>query len=146
MPTIHRSALMPYSASTMYNIVNDVEAYPRFLPWCGGARINHRDQTSMQASVLIKKGLLNHWFTTQNRLTENQRIEMKLVDGPFQQLYGTWHFQGLEDNASKIELDLTFEFSSGVATSVLTPLFSQIANTMVDSFCQRAYEEYECLN
>lgn len=140
MPRIQRSAIMPFSAGVMYDIVNDVEAYPEFLPWCGGARIIHRDNTVMEASVLMKKGLLNHWFTTRNNLYINERIELNLVDGPFKLLQGTWEFHRLDEDASKIELDLTFEFSSGVANSVLTPVFSQIANTMVDSFCSRAYE------
>lgn len=140
MPKIRRSAIMPFSAGVMYDIVNDIEAYPKFLPWCGGARINHRDETIMEASVLMKKGLLNHWFTTRNKLYSNERIEMDLVDGPFKVLQGTWEFCRIDEDASRIELDLTFEFSSGVATSVLTPVFSKIANTMVDSFCARAYE------
>ncbi|NNE64417.1 MAG: type II toxin-antitoxin system RatA family toxin [Gammaproteobacteria bacterium] len=140
MPKIRRSAIMPFSAEVMYDIVNDIEAYPEFLPWCGGARINHRDETIMEASVLMKKGLLNHWFTTRNKLYSNERIEMNLVDGPFKVLQGSWEFCRIDEDASRIELDLTFEFSSGVATSVLTPVFSKIANTMVDSFCARAYE------
>lgn len=140
MPKIRRSAIMPFSAGVMYDIVNDVEAYPEFLPWCGGARINHRDETIMEASVLMKKGLLNHWFTTRNKLYSNERIEMNLVDGPFKVLQGSWEFCRIDEDASRIELDLIFEFSSGVATSVLTPVFSKIANTMVDSFCARAYE------
>ncbi|MCP4433487.1 MAG: type II toxin-antitoxin system RatA family toxin [Gammaproteobacteria bacterium] len=140
MPTIQRSAIMPFSAEVMYDIVNDVEAYPRFLPWCGGTKIINSNEKSMEASILMKKGLLNHWFTTHNRLYKNERIELNLVNGPFRALRGSWYFHRLDEDATKIELDLTFEFSSGVATSVLTPIFSKIANTMVDSFCYRAYE------
>lgn len=141
MPTIHRSALLPYSAQTMYDIVNNVADYPSFLPWCDDARILYQGDTEMEASILMKKGLLNHWFSTHNRLIKNEKIEMALLDGPFKQLQGAWTFQALDQESSKIELDLTFEFSSGLATSVLTPIFSQIANTMVDSFCARAHEE-----
>jgi len=141
MPTIHRSALMPYPAQTMYDIVSDVAAYPTFLPWCGDAKVISQSDGMMDASVLMKKGLLNHWFSTRNKLTENEKIEMALLDGPFKILQGTWTFQKLDAESSKIELDLTFEFSSGLATSVLTPIFAQIANTMVDSFCARAHRE-----
>lgn len=131
---------MPFPAEVLYDIVNDVEAYPRFLPWCGGSKIIRSDEATMEASILMKKGPLNHWFTTRNSLYKNERIEMNLVDGPFKVLRGTWNFNKLGEDATKIALDLTFEFSSGIATSLLTPVFSQIANTMVDSFCARAYE------
>lgn len=131
---------MPFSAKVMYDIVNDVEAYPQYLPWCGGARINKVDESVMEASVLMKKGLLNRWFTTRNHLYPSEQIQVDLVDGPFKVLRGKWKFYDLDEEASKIELDLTFEFSSGVASTVLAPVFSQIANTMVDSFCSRAYE------
>ena len=140
VPTIQRSALMPYSAKTMYEIVNNVTAYPSFLPWCGGTKIISHSDGIIEASILMKKGPLNHWFSTRNALTENERIDMSLLDGPFKTLQGAWSFQKIDDESSKIELNLSFEFSSGLATSVLTPIFSQIANTMVDSFCARARE------
>jgi len=140
VPTIQRSALMPYSAETMFNIVNDVAAYPGFLPWCGDSKILSQDEDSMDASVLMKKGVLNHWFSTHNELEANQSIDMKLIDGPFKKLEGSWRFHELDTDACKIELDLEFEFSLGLASTLLTPIFTQIANTMVDSFCARAYE------
>lgn len=141
MPSIHRSALMPFPAQVMYEIVNNVADYPDYLPWCGGAKILSQNATEMEASVLMKKGLLNHWFSTRNQLVKNEKIGMSLIDGPFRQLQGEWLFHPFDAESSKIELNLTFEFSSGLATSVLTPIFSQIANTMVDSFCARAYEQ-----
>lgn len=131
---------MPYSAETMYNIVNDVVAYPDFLPWCGGSNILAQDENSMDASVLIKKGKINHWFSTRNHLKKNQTIGMKLIDGPFKKLQGAWHFHRLDDESCKVELDLEYEFSFGLTSALLTPIFSQVANTMVDSFCLRAYE------
>jgi len=131
---------MPFSAETMYEIVNDVAAYPSFLPWCGGSKIMAEEDTTMDASVLIKKGKLNYWFSTRNQLVKNQSIDMQLIDGPFKTLEGTWRFKSLDANSCKIELDLEFEFSLGLASSLLTPIFSQIANTMVDSFCARAFE------
>ncbi len=132
---------MPYSAKTMYEIVNNIQAYPSFLPWCGGAKIVSQSSEMMEASVLMKKGPLNHWFSTRNTLTKNERIEMSLLNGPFKALEGAWSFLAIDEESSKTELNLTFEFSSGLATSVLTPVFSQIANSMVDSFCARAHEE-----
>ena len=91
----------------------------------------------------MKKGKLNHWFSTHNQLAKNKAIDMKLIDGPFKKLEGVWHFQSLDAESCKIELHLEFEFSIGLASALLTPIFSQIANTMVDSFCSRAYEVNE---
>ncbi|MCP4494018.1 MAG: type II toxin-antitoxin system RatA family toxin [Gammaproteobacteria bacterium] len=140
MPKINRSALMPFAAQYMYDIVNDVSAYPDFLPWCGGAKILSSGEGYREAAVLIKKGPLNHWFSTRNQLTKNARIDMRLVDGPFKKLQGAWEFRVLDDEACKILLNLEFEFSNGLTAALLTPVFSQIANTMVDSFCARAQE------
>jgi ribosome-associated toxin RatA of RatAB toxin-antitoxin module len=140
MPVINRSALMPYSALDLYSIVNDVKSYPKFLPWCRETRVLYEDKNSMEASVHINKGPLKQWFTTKNILIEGCQIDMLLVDGPFQRLTGSWYFTGLEASASRIELHLDFEFNSVVASRLVTPVFSQIANTMVGSFCKRAEE------
>jgi ribosome-associated toxin RatA of RatAB toxin-antitoxin module len=140
MPIINRSALMPYSAIDLYSIVNDVKSYPDFLPWCRETKVLYEDDNNMEASVYINKGPLKQWFTTKNNLIDGSQIDMSLVDGPFQRLTGSWYFTRLEENASRIELHLDFEFNSVVASSLVTPIFSQIANTMVGSFCKRAEE------
>jgi len=131
---------MPYSSKIMYQIVNDVAAYPEFLPWCGGSRVMSETDDSMEAAVLMKKGPLNHWFSTRNRLNPHSEIKMELIDGPFKKLRGAWRFESLDSESSKISLDLEFEFSSGLTSKLLTPIFSQIANTMVDSFCARVQD------
>jgi ribosome-associated toxin RatA of RatAB toxin-antitoxin module len=137
---VHRHALMPYSARTMFDIVNDVAAYPKFLPWCGDTKIACETDQSMQASVLMKKGKLNHWFSTANSMIPGEKIEMALIDGPFKSLDGVWEFTAFDENTSKVKLVLNFEFSSGITALLLSPIFSQIANSMVDSFCSRAHE------
>ena len=131
---------MPYSAQTMYEVVNNVADYPEFLPWCGGVKILSQSETSMQASILMKKAGVNHWFTTKNRLVKNKKIEMNLLDGPFKRLEGSWEFIEFDERSSKIILNLEFEFTYGLGKTLIAPVFSQIANTMVDSFCARAHE------
>jgi len=138
--SINRSALMPYSARTMYEVVNNVAEYPEFLPWCAGVKILSQSETSMQASILMKKAGVNHWFSTSNTLVKNKKIEMKLLDGPFKRLEGGWDFVEFDEQASKIILNLDFEFSYGLGKTLIAPVFSQIANTMVDCFCTRAHE------
>ena len=126
----------------MYDIVNQVETYPEFLPWCGGVRLHQADDTSMEASIQISAAGLNQWFKTRNTMVPGESIEIQLVDGPFKRLQGSWHFTSLEDDGCKIELVLQFEFKRGLAAAVIAPAFTRIANTMVDSFCERARDLY----
>lgn len=140
MSVVHRHALMPYSARTMFDIVNDVATYPEFLPWCGDTKISCETEHAMQASVLMKKGKLNHWFTTSNKMISGEKIEITLIDGPFKSLDGVWEFIAFDETSSKVKLVLNFEFSSGITAILLSPIFTQIANSMVDSFCSRAHE------
>lgn len=138
MTTINRSALMPYSARQMYDIVNAVDLYPEYLPWCLSSEIKQQSETSMDASILMKRGKLNHSFTTHNELVAGEKIHMQLVKGPFKALTGDWIFTPLSEQACKIELILDFEFSSVVIDKLIGPVFNQIASSLVDAFCHRA--------
>ena len=140
MPEISRSALLPYPPRFVYDIVNDVEAYPAFLPWCGGAELHRADQTSLEASIKISVAGVDQWFRTRNAMIPGESIEIELVEGPFKRLQGRWNFVSLDGSGCKIELVLAFEFKRGLTAAVIGPAFTRIANTMVDSFCQRARE------
>ncbi len=142
MKKISRSALLPYSAEQMYQLVNDVSQYPEFLPWCGGAEILQQGETFMEASVTIAKAGIEQKFVTRNHLVPNQRIEMQLVDGPFKALMGEWEFKVLDEDACKVMLDIHFEMKSGLLNMAVGKVFEQIASTLVDAFCQRAREVY----
>ena len=126
----------------MYEVVNNVAEYPEFLPWCADARILSHNETLMEAAILMKKGGVNHWFSTRNSLLKDKKIGIRLLDGPFKRLEGSWEFIELDDQACKIILKLEFEFSHGLGNSLIAPVFTRIANTMVDSFCARAHEVY----
>lgn len=139
---INRSALLPYPAQALFDMVNDVLAYPEFLPWCSAAKILESGEEQMKAELTVAKVGLSQRFTTQNRLEPGRRIEMRLVSGPFSHLHGVWTFQPLTDEASKISLDLEFDYSGAIMRATLGPLFNHAANTMVDAFCQRAQQLY----
>lgn len=126
----------------MYALVDDVKSYPEFLPWCGGAQELHRDADEVRASVTIAHSGLDKSFTTRNRLQKNKMIEMMLINGPFKHLHGYWRFDALADDACKVSLDLEYEFSSKLVGLALGPVFSQISNALVDSFCRRAQVVY----
>lgn len=134
---------MQYSPAEMYELVNNVGAYASFLPWCKSSRVLSESADEMQASVEIAKGILNKTFTTRNHLTKNKKIEMDLVDGPFRKLTGFWQFNELKaENACKVILELEFEFDSAMMSIAATPIFTQIANSLVDAFSKRAVEVY----
>ena len=142
MQTISRSALMPYSASEMFSLVDDIVAYPEFLPWCCGTNEIVRDEDEVHASIEINKGALKKSFSTCNRMQQNKMIEMRLKEGPFKHLEGFWRFDQLGDEGCRVSFDLQFEFSNRLLGMTLGPIFSQIANNLVDAFNQRAHQIY----
>jgi ribosome-associated toxin RatA of RatAB toxin-antitoxin module len=142
MPNISRSALVMHSVEDMYYLINDVIAYPKFLPNCSDSKIVAQDGHSMTAAILVSKGGLKKWFTTQNVLISNQEVKMSLVDGPFKYLGGGWQLKALSDNACKIELTLDYEFSNKIFDLAFGRVFNNLANNMVQAFTQRAKEVY----
>ena len=142
MATVYRSALVAYSSQQMFNLVNNVGDYPQFLPDCGDAKVLSEDSQGMKASVKIQKAGLSHWFTTQNTYKGSEKIVLSLVDGPFKSLSGEWRFTPLSDDACKVELSLSFEFSNKLVSLAFGPIFNQIANNLVQSFCERAKQVY----
>lgn len=142
MTTISKNALVPYSATEMYDLVNDVEAYSKFLPWCRSSEVLSQSDDEIRATIEIAHGSLRKSFTTCNRLQKNKMIEMRLEKGPFKHLEGFWRFDTLGEQACKVSLDLDFEFSNKLVGMAMGPIFSQIANTLVDSFSKRAVEVY----
>jgi ribosome-associated toxin RatA of RatAB toxin-antitoxin module len=142
MARINRSALVMYSAEQMYRLVNDVRAYPQFLPGCVASEVLETSPDSMLARVEVAKAGIHKSFTTRNRLTEARSIDMKLVDGPFRSLTGVWNFTPLDEQASKVELALEFEFSSRLVELAFGRIFHELVGSMVHAFTQRAKEVY----
>lgn len=138
MTTISRSALVPHSAKVMFDLVNDVDRYHEFLPWCSDSGVLERNGDELKAYVTISKGGMSRSFTTRNRAQPGKMLEVRLVEGPFKRLDGYWRFQPLRDDASKVSLDLEFEFSNSIVRMAFGRVFDQVANRMVDSFVTRA--------
>jgi len=138
MPRVRRSALLPYSAAQIFDLVGDIERYPEFLPWCSDAQIVDSKPREVVAELTIMKGRISERFTTRNVLTYPDSIELHLVDGPFKRLSGMWRFTGLAAQGSKVELELDFEMSKSLIQKSLGILFAHAAGTMVDAFCTRA--------
>lgn len=142
MPIVNQSSLVPYSAEQMYQLVNDYEKYPQFLSGCIGAKTISRGNNELEAELQIQKLGISQSFSTHNKMLPNERIEMKLVNGPFRQLQGAWNFQPFDEQSCKISLYLEFEFSNPVVGMVFGKIFNELALKMVNAFKQRAKEVY----
>jgi len=141
MTTIYRSTIVPFSPDQMFDLVNDIEQYPHFLPWCPQARILHQTDHEMQATIYLKKGVWQQSITTRNQLVKPSQIKMELLQGPFRYLEGIWEFQSLEEGC-QVAFQLSFALDSQFMNFTLGPLLRQIASTLVDAFKARAYEIY----
>ena len=142
MTTINKFALVPYSPAQMYALVDDIDSYSEFLPWCKNSRVLSRTEDEVRATLELSKGGVEKAFTTCNRNQKNKMIEMRLVEGPFKCLEGFWRFDALGEDGCKVSLDLEFEFASRMLDLVVGPVFNQVANSLVDSFQQRAVDVY----
>jgi ribosome-associated toxin RatA of RatAB toxin-antitoxin module len=142
MHTLKRNALVPYSARQMYELVNMIEDYPRFLPWCSRSDIISRTDDEVVAALEISWKGMHKQFTTRNKLFPHDKMEISLVNGPLQRLDGVWFFQSLDEFACKVNLDLDFEFTGHFVDLLFQPIFQHIANTLVEAFCTRAQELY----
>ncbi len=142
MAVVHKSVFLGYSAEQMFALVDKVEDYPQFLPWCGGVDVRKREENKLVASLFINYHGVKQSFTTQNTHNPSTLIQMTLIEGPFKHLDGTWTFKSLRTDACKVEFDLRYEFSNRILEQIIGPVFTLIANNFVDSFCKRAEEVY----
>lgn len=147
MKHVKKSVLLWYTPTEMYDLVTGVEQYPRFLPWCEGADVLARDDQGMTVRLGLGYMGVHHKFTTRNEHVQGTSVLVKLVDGPFSLLDGTWLFRSIGDpgadtHACKIEFELRYAFASPTLERVISPVFDRVANTFVDSFVKRAEEVY----
>lgn len=142
MAVVHKTVLLGYSAEQMFALVDRVEDYPQFLPWCGGVEVREREEDRLVAGIMINYHGIKQSFTTENTNVRPVSMTMRLLEGPFKQLHGTWTFKPLRADACKIEFDLQYEFSNRLIESIIGPVFNMIATSFVDSFSKRAEEVY----
>lgn len=146
MAMVEKSVLIERSAQQMFTLVDRVEDYPAFLPWCSQSRVEFRDEKKTVATLYITYFSVKSHFTTENHKDAPLKMNITLVDGPFRRLEGYWHFKPLAENACKIEFQLSYEFSSKIFEKIIGPAFSQIADTFVDAFVRRADTVYGVLD
>jgi len=139
---VSRSSILPYSAEKMYDVVADIRSYPGFLNWCDNMQIISETQEQVIAKLMISYGKLNFSFTTKNQMLKNESITMNLVDGPFSSLAGMWTIQRLNDDASKVSLEMDFMFDNPITHKLFGRVFQKVISAQLDAFQTRAEQLY----
>jgi len=139
---IRRSAIVRYTPTQMFDLVNDVEAYPRRFAWCAGAQVLAREGGVLTARLEVRIAGMTQAFTTRNTMTPPQRIELRLVEGPFRHLGGAWEFAALGTDGCKVSLALDFDYSGGLMAPLVRAGFQKLADRLVDEFCAEAQRTY----
>ncbi len=142
MPKVHKTVILPYTAEQMFDLVEKVEDYPEFLPWCGGATVYTRTDSFLEASIVIAFKGLKQTFRTHNSNTRPHFMLMEFKDGPFRYLKGGWRFESLGTSGVKVLFDLDYEFANKLFAMAIGPVFNMIAQTFIDGFVSRAKVVY----
>lgn len=142
MANISRSALLPYRAQQLFDLVNDIEAYPHYMDGCVGAQVLHREPGRVEARLDLSKGGVSHSFVTRNRMVDARHISLELVQGPFKQFQGRWEFTPLGESACKVSLDLSFRVNNAVLGVAASKLFDSVTSNLVAAVEKRAKELY----
>lgn len=142
MRRIDKSVLIEHSAEQMFALVDAVEDYPQFLPWCGGTQVKWRDEQTTVATIQIDYHHVKQSFTTENSKQRPVSIDMKLIEGPFKHLDGRFRITELAPDACKVEFQIEYQFSNKLLELVIGPVFSHIADTFVEAFILRADKVY----
>jgi len=142
MQLVERSALVTYTAAQMFALVNDIERYPEFLPWCLEARVEEVSATERIASLKIARGVLRTEFTTRNHLNPDAQIRLQLLHGPFRELTGEWRFEPIGTRGSKVYFRVEFEFKNRLTATAFNAVFEAMCGTIIDAFVLRAQTMY----
>lgn len=138
MPRVTRSALLPYPAEAIFALINDVTAYPAYLPWCVASQVHEIQGNTVVASMTIAKSGITKQLKTKNTLEPPHKMTMTLLEGPFETFEGCWSIEPIGEEGCHVTLDLTFTFERGFLGKLIAPLFNQVADRLLDSFCQYA--------
>ncbi len=142
MTVINRSALLPYSARQLFDLVSDVESYPSFMEGCVGAHVLRSEEDMVEARLDLSRGGIRQSFSTRNRMRAAREITLELLDGPFEKFSGHWNFHALGDSACKLSLYLEFKFNSSLLGAAASRLFDKATNNLVDAVSRRASQLY----
>lgn len=141
MPKISKDILVEYTPEQMYELVNTVELYPEFLPWCQAAEVHDRSLEELSATLHLAKGPVRHKIKTNNTMIPAQRIAMQYVAGPFKTCHGSWEFIRAGDDC-RVVFNMEYQFINKIQQMLIEPVFNPIANALIDAFRERAEQIY----
>jgi len=137
MREVKRSALVNQSPARLYALINDVESYPQFLPWCTHARVESRTAQEIVATIGVRQGALHGEFTTRNSLDADRSVQMRLISGPFRMLEGRWLLTPVEAGC-RVDLTMRFAFRHALTGLLFEAKFADTVGSLVDAFVARA--------
>lgn len=143
MVEIKKQVIVPYSPEQMFNLVHDIENYPKYLPWCTHVDIRENSADYIVGAVYLEYLKVKTHFVTRNEYYPHNKIDLKLVDGPFKVLYGSWNFTKLGTHGCKIDFVLHYEFANSFLDKLIGPVFSYISKNIVDCFIKEAHQKYK---
>lgn len=142
MSTVSTSVCVNYSPREMYDLVNDVESYPGYIPMCSAVKLLSSTPDALRATITMAKGKIRLSFTTENTMEIGEIIRMRLIDGPFKKLDGVWRFQPSGDSGCEVSFRLDFEFANSLLSMAFGGFFKEVSESMVDAFCRQAARKY----
>ena len=140
MKRIYKQEDINIDISTIFNLINDVENYPNYLPWCTSTKVDRKSESLLIGEIYISKSLIKWNFSTKNQIEKNKSIRLKLVDGPFDSLDGQWLFSPIDEHNTKVSLEISYKFKSSIIELSIEPIFTSIMNSILESFIQEAFK------
>ena len=139
MKKIYKEEEINVTMSIIFNLINNIEEYPKFLPWCKKTEVTKESENSQIGKIFISKSFINWSFSTKNIIDRNKSISLSLIDGPFDKLDGSWNFKEIDDNNTLVSLEINYKFKNSLIELSIEPIFTTIMNSILESFVDQAF-------
>ena len=140
MKRIYKQEDINIDISTIFNLINDVENYPNYLPWCTSTEVDRKSESLLIGKIFVSKSFIRWNFSTKNQIKKNESIKLELVDGPFDSLDGQWLFSPIDEHNTKVSLEISYKIKSSIIELSIEPIFTSIMNSILESFIQEAFK------
>ena len=137
---IKKEAIILKDIETVFDIVNRVNLYKNFVPYCTESKILSEDDKFMEDKLDFNLKGLSTSFTTRNEIKKNQSINMKLIDGPFKFLDGVWDFKSV-DGKTIIYLHINYEAENKIVEYTVGKSLDKITNYLVKAFIDESMKK-----
>lgn len=141
MKKIHKEEDINIEITKIFHLINNIEKYPDFLPWCVKTEVEHESKNIINGKIFISKSFIKWSFSTKNTIEKNKSINLSLIDGPFEELNGKWSFIPIDENNTKVSLDINYKFKNSLIELSIEPIFTSIMNSILQSFISQAFKE-----